>query len=126
MKGIDVKLTSIATLIGLTIGALTYWILPTEKIQILTSNVPYIWSFGSFFGSILLMFLFKAKAPLIALLVSFGVVLAVFARIVYDITLLDNTSHNLAPFELILCGVITIPSAFIGAYGAYFIKKLKK
>ena len=126
MKGIDFKRLSIATLFGLFVGAITYWIQPIENIQILTSNIPYIWSFGSFFGSIILMFLFKAKAPKIALLLSFGVVLAVLSRIVYDIIFWDNTSHNLAPFEIILCAALTLPSAFIGAYVAFFIKKLKK
>lgn len=126
MKEINFKFISITELIGLFIGAITYWTLPTKEIQILTSNIPYVWSFGAFFGSMIIVFLSKAKAPMIAILMTVGVVLAVFLRIVYDITVLDNTSHNLAPFEIIICGAITLPSAFIGAYAAYFIKKLKK
>ena len=126
MKTIDYKLISITTLIGLFIGAITYWVLPSEKIQILTSNIPYVWSFGAFFGSMLIIFLSKAKVPVVSLLLTSGVVLAVLLRIIYDITVLDNTSHNLAPFEIILCGAITLPSAFIGAYVAHFIKKMKK
>ena len=126
MKGNSNKTKYISIIVGFIIGAITYWFHPYSQLKILTSSIPYFWSFGAFFGSIILILLFQEKPPKIALLISFGVVLAVLLRIVYDITFWDKTSHNLAPFEIIFCGIITIPSAFIGAYAAYFIKKLKK
>ena len=126
MKRSGFKIIYIAIIFGLILGAITYWFHPFSELKILTSSIPYFWSFGAFFGSLIIMFLFQEKPPKIALLVTFGVVLAVLTRIVYDITFWDNTSHNLAPFEIILCGAITLPSAFIGAYAAHFIKKLKK
>ena len=65
------------------------------------------------------------KPPKIALLVSLGVALAVLLRIIYDSIFLDSTSHNLAPFEIIICGIITIPCAFVGVYLGLLIKKVK-
>jgi hypothetical protein len=46
---------------------------------------------------------------------------AVAARIFYDVTFWDKTSHNLFPFELILYTIIIIPSAFTGSFLAYLI-----
>ena len=115
-----------ATLVGLIIGGISYWFQPYNQIQILGSNIPLVWSLGAFFGSLLLMIYFNEKPPKIALLISLGVALAVLARIIYDTTFWDATSHNLAPFEIILCGIITIPSAFMGVYLALLMKKLKK
>ena len=114
-----------ATLVGLIIGGISYWFQPYNQIQILGSNIPLVWSLGAFFGSLLLMIYFNEKPPKIALLISLGVALAVLARIIYDTTFWDATSHNLAPFEIILCGIITIPSAFMGVYLALLMKKLK-
>jgi uncharacterized membrane protein YccC len=115
-----------ATLVGLIIGGISYWFQPYNQIQILNSNIPLVWSLGAFFGSLLLMIYFNEKPPKIALLISLGVALAVLARIIYDTIFWDATSHNLAPFEIILCGIITIPSAFMGVYLALLMKKLKK
>ena len=115
-----------ATLVGLIIGGISYWFQPYNQIQILGSNIPLVWSLGAFFGSLLLMIYFNEKPPKIALLISLGVALAVLARIIYDTIFWDATSHNLAPFEIILCGIITIPSAFMGVYLALLMKKLKK
>jgi hypothetical protein len=58
-----------------------------------------------------------------ALTVSFGVMLGMLSRILVDI-LLDPTSHNLFPFELMIGLVIVLPVCFVGAYlihGVFYI-----
>jgi uncharacterized membrane protein YccC len=102
------------TLVGLIIGGITYWFKPYGELGIPEIVLP--WSLGAFLGSLLLMLFVNEKPPKIALLVSLGIALAVLARIIYDTTFVDSTSHNMAPFEIIICGIITIPSAFAGAY----------
>lgn len=81
---------------------------------------------GVFIASFLLKLFVNEKSLKITLLVFLGVVLAVIARIFYDTTFWDASSHNLFPFEIIFCGIITIPSAFVGVYSALLIKKFKK
>jgi hypothetical protein len=77
-------------------------------------------------GSLFLMSFLNEKPPKIALLVSLGVMLAILARIIYDATFCDPYSHSLAGLEIIICGLITIPCAFMGSFLALLIKKLKK
>jgi len=112
------------TLVGLTIGAISFLIEPYVQTDMPGSF--FIWSVGAFFGSLLLMLFVNEKPPKIALLISLGIALAVIARIIYDTIFVDSTSHNLAPFEIIICGIIAIPSAFVGVYLGLLIKKNKK
>jgi uncharacterized membrane protein YeaQ/YmgE (transglycosylase-associated protein family) len=111
------------TLAGLIIGVIAYWVEPYVQTDIPGSF--FIWSVGAFLGSLLLMLFVNEKPTKIALLVSLGITLAVIAKIIYDTIFVDSTSHNLAPFEIIICGIITIPSAFAGVYLGLLIKKVK-
>jgi uncharacterized membrane protein YccC len=114
------------TLVGIIIGGLAYWFQAYGQMTVLGIHMWLIMSIGAFLGSLLLMLFRNDKPPIIALLVILGVVLAVIARIIYDTIFWDATSHNLAPFEIILCGSITTPSAFAGAYLGLLIKKFVK
>lgn len=114
------------TLVGLIIGGISYWFQPYGQLQIIGSFIPVIWSLGAFLGSLILMIVLNKKPPKIALLISLGVMLAILARIIYDTTFWDSTSHNLAPFEIIICGFVTIPSAFVGVFVPILLKKFKK
>lgn len=112
------------TLVGLIIGEMSFWVETYFQ-----SDIPVIfliWSIVAFFGSLFLKLFVNEKPPKIALLVSLGIVLSVLLRIIYDTTFVDSTSHNLAPFEIIICGFITIPCAFMGVYLGLLIKKFKK
>jgi hypothetical protein len=122
----NTKVNIVIPLVGLIIGGISYWSQPYGELQIIGSNIPLVWSVGAFFGSLLLMSFLNEKPPKIALLISLGVILAVLARIIYDGLFVDSTDHNLAPFEIIICGLITIPSSFVGVYLAILIKKFKK
>lgn len=113
------------TLVGLIVGGLAYWFQPYNQDTVLGINMYLIMTVGAFFASFLLKLFGNEKPSKIALLVSLGVVLAVLARIIYDTTFWDSTSHNMAPFEIIICGIITIPCAFAGVYLGLFIKKFK-
>ncbi|WP_167618358.1 hypothetical protein [Maribellus sediminis] len=114
------------TLVGLIIGGIAYWFQPYNRSTVLGINMYLIMSLGAFFASFLLRVFGNEKPPKIALLVSLGIALAVIARIIYDTTFFDSTSHNLAPFEIIICGIITIPSAFAGTYLGLLFKKINK
>jgi uncharacterized membrane protein YeaQ/YmgE (transglycosylase-associated protein family) len=104
------------TLVGLIIGGIAYWFQPYDQHTVLGINMWLIMSMGAFVASFILKLFVNEKSPKIALLISLGVALAVLARIIYDTTFYDSTSHNMAPFEIIICGIVTIPSAFAGVY----------
>ena len=104
------------TLVGLIMGGIANWFQPYNQDTVLGINMCLIMSMGAFIASFLLKLFVNEKSPQIALLVSLGVLLAVLARIIYDTTFYNSTSHNMAPFEIIICGIITVPSAFAGAY----------
>ena len=116
----------VTTLTGAIIGGMAYWFQPYNQSTVLGINIWLIIGIGAFIASFLLQLFVNEKPAKIALLVSLGVALAVLARIVYDVTFRDSTSHNLAPFEIIICGIVTVPSAFVGVFLAHLIKKLKK
>ena len=119
------KTAILIVLVGLILGGISYWIQPYSQIKILESNfIRIMWSAGPFFGALLLMFFLKEKPWRLALLISCGFLLAVFVRIVYDIIFIDPTHHNLAPFEIIICGIFVLPCSFAGAYLSVLIKKL--
>jgi uncharacterized SAM-binding protein YcdF (DUF218 family) len=117
-----VKIGNIA--VGLTIGGIAYWFQAYNQLTIFGLHILLIMGVGTFIGSVLLMLYLKERPLKIAMLFSLGVALAVLARIIYDITFLDSTSHNLAPFEIIISGFITIPSAIAGVYFGLLIKKV--
>jgi uncharacterized membrane protein YfcA len=110
-------------LAGLLIGALAYWFQPYNQTTVLGLNMWLIMAIGAFLASALLIRYLYQKPPKIAMRVTLGVLLAILARIIYDTTLWDPTSHNLAPLEIIIAGIATLPCAFAGAYLGGFIKK---
>jgi len=113
------------TLAGLIIGGIAYWFQPYNQDTVLGINMYLIMTVGAFFASLFLTLFVNEKRLIIALLVSLGVVLAVFARIKYDVTV-DPTSHNLGPFEIIICWIITIPCAYAGTFFGLLHKNYKE
>lgn len=113
-------------LAGIMAGGIAYWFQPYNQSTMLGINIWLIMSTGVFITVFLLKLLSNDKPNKIALLVSSGVILAVFARIVYDVTFWDSTSHNLAPFEIVICAFVVLPVAFAGAYLPSLVKRLRQ
>lgn len=121
-------------LAGVLVGAIGYWFQPYNQPTILGLHIWVVMGVGAFLAAALLLFFLEEKpgnkAGLIALGIAFfvalGVVAAVLARIIYDTLFRDSTSHNLAPFELLICFVVTIPGAFAGALLALFANQHRK
>ena len=114
------------TLVGIIIGGISYWPLPYEDLNLLEIKIWLLVGSGALIGSLFSTLYFSQKPSKIALLVSLGVILSIIIRIVYDVTFWDKRSHNLAPFEVILSGVQSLPMAFAGAYLEKGIQKIKK
>ena len=110
-------------LVGILIGAISYWRIPYDEVNLLGIQIWLFVGSGTLIGSLLSMLYFKKKPWQVGLLITLGVIIAVIIRIIYDILFWDSTSHNLAPFEVIFSGLQSLPMAFVGAYLAKIIQK---
>jgi len=111
------------TLVGLLIGAVSYWRIPYDDMNLLEIKMWIFVGSGTLIGSVFSTLFFKQKPWEVALLIILGVLLSVIIRIIYEVTFWDATSHNLAPFEVIISGFQSLPMAFVGAYLAKYIQK---
>lgn len=112
--------------VGLIVGGISYWLNPYNEMSLLGVHIYLILCIGLVMASFFIQ-LFLSSNPLkTALLISFGAIMAVVIRIIYDTTFWDATSHNLAPFEILITAFIIFPSAFVGVYLARLMKWLKR
>ena len=114
------------TFVGILIGAISYWRIPYAEMQMIEINMWLFVGSATLIGSLLSTLLFNEKPWIVGLLITLGVILAIIIRIIYDTTFWDSTSHNLAPFELILGGLQSLPMAFVGAYLGKIIQSFIK
>jgi len=118
------KVIILIILVGIIAGGFSYWFNPYSEMRFLGIHIYKLLASGAFLGSLVLTLILNGKAWKIALLITGGVIIAIFCRIVFDI-IIDSSTHNLFPFEIIIALFITGPSAFIGSYLAQLIKYLK-
>ena len=120
------KVKFLITLIGFLIGAVSYWRTPYEELNLLDTQMWILFVFGTLIGSFIVNLYLNNKPIKVAILISLGVVLSVIFRILYEITFMDTSSHNLAPFEILVSVIQTLPMSLLGAYLGKTILKLKK
>jgi hypothetical protein len=78
---------------------------------------------GSIIGASLSTIFFQKKPIDSGLLITFGVVLSVIFRIIFDVFYLDASSHSLAGIEIMIAGLQSLPPSLVGAYAAIILKK---
>lgn len=120
------KTRRIATLAGVAAGGLAYWFQPYNQMTLLGVNILVIMGIGAFLGALVILFFLTGKPSKIALMVVLGVIMAVFGRILFDTLFWDSTSHNLAPFEILIAIFVSVPSALAGSYLGLLLKKFLK
>lgn len=103
-------------IVGMIVGGISYWFNEYNIMEIGGISIYWIIGVGSMFGSMLMGYKFKLKPAKSAKFISLGVMLSVLIRIIFDTAFVDSTSHNLAPFEVIIATAIAFPCALIGAY----------
>ncbi|OYX24029.1 MAG: hypothetical protein B7Z16_01300 [Algoriphagus sp. 32-45-6] len=106
--------------LGFLIGALGYWTADFSDERALYNSLYFIKAPGTFLVAILGGLIRKKEPAQNALGITFGVMLGMLSRILFDMTL-DPSSHNLFPFELLIGLVIVMPVAFLGSYLIYAI-----
>ncbi|GAB2608708.1 hypothetical protein [Belliella aquatica] len=110
------KITIAISLIGLLLGGIAYWFQPYNQQDLFGVSIYLIMGVGAFLSSFFIKIYLKEKPLKIANFVSLGVIMAVLARIIFDVAFWDSTSHNLAPFEIIICGLNAFFPALIGGF----------
>lgn len=113
----------IILILGFIVGAVGYWTADFSEEKALYESVFYIKAPGAFIAVLIAGLLRKKEPAQNALRVTFGVMLGMLSRILFDMTL-DPSSHNLFPFELMIGLVIVMPAAFVGSYliyGVFFL-----
>ena len=120
------KVKFLITLIGFLIGGVSYWRTPYNELNLLDTQMWILFVFGTLIGSFIVNLYLNNKPIKVAILISLGVVLSVIFRILYEITFMDTSSHNLAPFEILVSVIQTLPMSLLGAYLGKAILKFKK
>jgi hypothetical protein len=110
-------------LLGFLVGAIGYWTVDFSESEAFSGVIYTVLGPGAFLGSVISGLVAKKQPAFNALNISLGVMLGMLSRIFADL-IMDPTSHNLFPVELMLGLVIVVPAAFIGSflvYGIYYI-----
>jgi RsiW-degrading membrane proteinase PrsW (M82 family) len=118
--------TSTATILaGIVIGSLAYHLNVDNESIFGFDSALVSWSamsIGAFLGAFLIRISTKEKPTKIALLVVAGILLAVILRMIYDTTFTER-SHSLAGIEIFIYSVLTLPTAFAGAFLGHLMKR---
>ena len=111
------KLKLVIIISGFVIGALSNWTFAYNEINLIENKVLWwIVIGGCLISSGFYIQFSKIKPFRISVLLWIGVIVAITFRAIYDILIIDPTSHNLIPFEIIFYSILAIPSGLAGAY----------
>lgn len=116
----------ISLLSGLICGVLSYWFHGATEMYAFGLNIYMILGVSTFISAFGIGFIKRIAYLHTPILICAGFVIAALARIFYDV-ILDSTSHNLFPFEILFLLVIGTPCAFAGWWLVDSMnKKMKK
>ncbi len=99
---------------GFVVGIFYAWFNDYNSPTAFGMNLRTMLMTSSSILAFLLVYVDSGKVLWTALLITAGVSLAVVMRIVFDVTMIDSSSHNLAPFEIIIAGGLTMITSLIG------------
>jgi hypothetical protein len=110
----------IAAIVSTLVMGFFHWRIPYSEVDFVTLIAPWL------IISTVLGVLFSHREIQIGLLrgaaVAVGGPLAVVLRVIVEVVA-DPTSHNLWPFEIIIAGILTGPTALLGAFLGSLIRR---
>tara|TARA_R110000787_G_scaffold223423_5_gene331809 strand:+ start:115 stop:507 length:393 start_codon:yes stop_codon:yes gene_type:complete len=118
------KINILIVVVGIMAGGLSYWFNPYDEMSLLGISIYKLMGAGAFLGSLILTLILNEKPWKIAILITTGIIIGIMCRIIFD-GIIDSSTHNLLPFEIIIALFISVPSAFIGSYLSQLIKYVK-
>ena len=99
-------------LLGFLVGAIGYWTVDFSESEAFSGVIYTVLGPGAFLGSVISGLVAKKQPAFNALNISLGVMLGMLSRIFADL-IMDPTSHNLFPVELMLGLVIVVPACLL-------------
>jgi len=111
---------------GLICGAISYWFQPYNERKVLGIALFLLLGLLTFVASLPAVFVTRGVWFQIPLFLCAGVIISVMGRILYDVTFVDKTHHNLWPFEVLFVLGIILPASFVGVFMASLLKKAIK
>lgn len=121
------KINITAIIAGLIIGSISYNLnADNETIWGIPSYLASWISISActFTGAFLITIFTTDKTSRVALLLFVGIILSIIGRMVFDIAF-TSTEHHLAPLELIVYSMLSLTTAFSGAFLGEFIRRKK-
>lgn len=119
-----IKTGILILLAGVAAGGISFWFNPYNEMTLGGVHIYTILAGGIFVISLILPLVVKEKPVKIVLWIYAGMMISLLLRVIFDITFIDRSSHNLAPFELILSSLVAFPAAFTGAYAGRLVRRL--
>jgi hypothetical protein len=114
-----------AFLFGLLAGAVSTWFQPYNQLEIFGVDYRIIMAVAALILAFLYKVLFEANTVNTGLFLGYGIITALFIRIIVDV-LNDPTDHNLWPLEVAIFILIAFPSALVGAYLGELVRVSKR
>lgn len=99
---------------GFAVGIFYAWLNPYNSPEIAGINVRTLLMTASSVLAFLLVYFEYHGLLKTALFISIGVGAAILCRIIFDITFVESSMHNLAPFELLIGAGLAFITAIIG------------
>lgn len=118
----------ITILAGLLIGSIAYHLNVDNETLLGMPSYQVSWicmSLGALVGALLISIFSKEKTSRVALLIFVGIILSIIGHMAYDISF-TSRQHKLAPFELVVYSILSLPTAFAGAYLGRIVARWKK
>lgn len=109
--------------LGLIVAGIFHWTIPYSELNMFSQPFILKWSISSSLIGALGVVVLKKSQLSSSLLTTSGFILAVMFRVIYDTTLIDSTSHNLWPFEVVIASIIVLPASLIGAFISSLLMK---
>ena len=115
--------TTILLGIGFIAAGIAQWTITLSEINMINITFILRWSLAALLAG-LAGGLISSKSPLkVALFGAIGATTAILMRALFDILVIDPSSHNLIPFELVLGFILAFPVMLIGAGVAYRLNR---
>ncbi|MCZ7556191.1 MAG: hypothetical protein M5R41_07310 [Bacteroidia bacterium] len=105
-------------------SGLPYWVVPYSQVSLPTTLIaPGL--LVAAFAAMLLVTLRKAFWLSSVLLIGSALPFLVLLRVIVE-AIMDPTSHNLWPFELIIAALLGLLTAGVGAVAGWFVVRLRE
>ena len=102
---------AIVIIVSVCLAGMFYWSMPVSEIE---KSSPLAWFAMAFLAGIVAGTITDRDFSFTGLLVITGFALAIIIRIIYDISFVDKTSHNLFPIEVVMWTIMAAIPAFAG------------